>query len=393
MSAMNPRSVLAAVAAAALCCGYANAQGAAASEEAKALAVAKREAAEANMRWQQLERRAAAATNEAAKARAAAAAVAARIQAAEADLTAAETRIRIVEGMRAEQRARLAERQAPVVRLTGALQTMARRPPALALVQPGSVHDVVHVRSLLASTLPIVRARTAGLRREIREGNRLRRQAELARASLQQGQQELKKQRLALARLEERQRARSAELASSAITESDRALSFSEEARDLTELMGTREFQAQIRQNLVGLPGPSLRPGTRIDRARASAPPPYILPVEGRILSGMGEISDGGVHARGLTFATAPSAEVIAPRLGRVVYAGRFRGYGTIVIIEHGAGWTSVITDLAEARVAVGQTVRMGDVIGRAGSDDLRISIELRRNGRPFPIAGLLRLG
>ena len=390
---MNPRSVLAAVAAAALCCGYANAQGAAASEEAKALAVAKREAAEANMRWQQLERRAAAATNEAAKARAAAAAVAARIQAAEADLTAAETRIRIVEGMRAEQRARLAERQAPVVRLTGALQTMARRPPALALVQPGSVHDVVHVRSLLASTLPIVRARTAGLRREIREGNRLRRQAELARASLQQGQQELKKQRLALARLEERQRARSAELASSAITESDRALSFSEEARDLTELMGTREFQAQIRQNLVGLPGPSLRPGTRIDRARASAPPPYILPVEGRILSGMGEISDGGVHARGLTFATAPSAEVIAPRLGRVVYAGRFRGYGTIVIIEHGAGWTSVITDLAEARVAVGQTVRMGDVIGRAGSDDLRISIELRRNGRPFPIAGLLRLG
>jgi septal ring factor EnvC (AmiA/AmiB activator) len=392
MSAMNPRTALAAVAAAALCCGYAIAQGGA-SEEAKALAAAKREAAEATARWQQLERRAAAATNEAAKARAAAAAVAARIQAAEADLTAAETRIRIIEGMRAEQRARLAERQAPVVRLTAALQTMARRPPALALVQPGSVHDVVHVRSLLASTLPIIRERTAGLRREIQEGNRLRQQAELARASLRQGQQELKKQRLALARLEERQRARSAELASSALTESDRALSFSEEARDLAELMGTREFQARIRQSLAGLPGPRLRPGTQIGRARGSVPLPYILPVEGEILSGMGEISDAGVHARGLTFATAPSAEVIAPRAGRVVYAGRFRGYDTIVIIEHGAGWTSVITDLAEAQVAVGQTVRMGDVIGRAGSRDPRISVELRRNGRPSPIAPLLRLG
>ncbi len=389
---MNPRTALAAVAAAALCCGYAIAQGGA-SEEAKALAAAKREAAEATARWQQLERRAAAATNEAAKARAAAAAVAARIQAAEADLTAAETRIRIIEGMRAEQRARLAERQAPVVRLTAALQTMARRPPALALVQPGSVHDVVHVRSLLASTLPIIRERTAGLRREIQEGNRLRQQAELARASLRQGQQELKKQRLALARLEERQRARSAELASSALTESDRALSFSEEARDLAELMGTREFQARIRQSLAGLPGPRLRPGTQIGRARGSVPLPYILPVEGEILSGMGEISDAGVHARGLTFATAPSAEVIAPRAGRVVYAGRFRGYDTIVIIEHGAGWTSVITDLAEAQVAVGQTVRMGDVIGRAGSRDPRISVELRRNGRPSPIAPLLRLG
>jgi hypothetical protein len=35
---------------------------------------------------------------------------------------------------------------------------MARRPPALALVQPGSIDEVVHVRSLLASTLPVIRA-------------------------------------------------------------------------------------------------------------------------------------------------------------------------------------------------------------------------------------------
>ncbi len=389
---MKPRFVLVAVAAAALCCGYAIAQGGA-SEEAKALAVAKREAAEATARWRQLDREAAAATGEAAKARAASAALAARIQAAEADLTAAETRIRIVEGMRAQQRARLAERQGPVVRLTAALQTMARRPPALALIQPGSVDEVVHVRSLLASTLPIIRARTAGLREEIAEGNRLRRQAELARVSLREGQQELKNQRLALAQLEERQRARSQELASSALTESDRALSLSEEARDLTDLMGTREYQARVRSSLAALPGPSLRPGTTADRTRAAAPPPYILPVQGRLITGMGEISAAGVHARGLTFATAPNAEVIAPRAGRVAYAGRFRGYGMIVILDHGRGWTSVITDLAEVGVTVGQSLATGSALGRAGSRDPRVTVELRRAGRPFPIAPLLRLG
>lgn len=388
---MKARSLLAALTAALLCCSYAIAQ-ASPSEEIMALAAAKREAAEATRRWQQLDQQAAAATNEAAKARAAAAAVAARIQAAEAELTAAETRIRIVEAMRAEQRARLAERQAPVVRLSAALQTMARRPPALALVQPGSVHQVVHVRSLLASTLPLIRSRTAGLRREIQEGNRLRHQAELARASLLQGQQELKKQRLALAQLEQRQRARSAELASSALIESDRALSLNEEARDLTELMGTREYQARIRQDLASLPGPILRPGTKPD-PQSGAPAAYILPAEGRVLTGTGEISDAGVHARGLTLATAPGAPIAAPRAGRVAYAGRFRSYGTIVIIEHGGGWTSVVTDLSEARVSVGQNVRMGEVIGRARSSDPRISIELRRNGRPFPIAALLRLG
>src|SRR3546814_18640567 len=61
-------------------------------------------------------------------------------------------------------------------RSVAALQMMARRPPALTLVQPGSLTDLVHVRSLLASTLPVIRERTAGLRAEVEEGNRLRRQ-------------------------------------------------------------------------------------------------------------------------------------------------------------------------------------------------------------------------
>ena len=389
---MTPRLVLSAIAAAALCCSLAIAQGTTSAEEANALALAKREAREAAARAEKLERERDAATGEAAKARAAASAVAAKIQEAEADLTAAETRVRIVEGLRAQQRARLALRQGPVVRLTAALQTMARRPPALAMIQPGSIDDVVHVRSLLASTLPVIRARTAGLREEIRAGDALRRQAETARSALIEGQQELKKQRLALSRLEQRQRARSQELASSALVESDRALSLSEEARDLTELMGTREYQARVRQRLAGLPGPMLRPGTKPQPPR-STPPPYRLPVEGRLLTGTGEISEAGVHARGLTFETTPGAEVVAPRSGRIVYAGRFRGYGEIVIIEHGGGWTSVITDLAAVDVAVGSTVRTGEAIGRASQRSPRVSVELRRNGTAVAIAPLIGLG
>ena len=145
--------------------------------DAGALLAAKREADEATRRSQQLEQQAAQATNEAARARAEAAALAARIEAAEADISAAEARVRIIAVLAAQQRARLAEKQAPLVRLTAALQTMARRPPALALVQPGSVDDVVHIRSLLASTLPVVRARTAALRYEVERGEQLRRQA------------------------------------------------------------------------------------------------------------------------------------------------------------------------------------------------------------------------
>jgi septal ring factor EnvC (AmiA/AmiB activator) len=360
-------------------------------DEAAALVLAKRQAEEATRRSEALEREAAEATGEAAKARAAAAAVAARIQAAEADLTAAETRIRIIEALRVAQRARLAERQAPVVRLTAALQTMARRPPALALIQPGSVDDVVHVRSLLASTLPVIRARTAGLREEIRAGNVLRRQAETARAALVEGQEELRKRRLAFARLEAEQRRRSEELANSALTESDRALALGEEARDLMALMGTREYQARLRASLSALPGPVLRPGSDRDPlVPAPRQPRYMLPVAGRLVTGLGEISDAGVHARGLTFETAANAPVVAPRAGRVVYAGPFRGYDEIVILDHGGGWTSVVTGLSGLAVRVGQTVPMGAPLGRTSPGEPRVTVELRRGGRPFPIAPLL---
>jgi septal ring factor EnvC (AmiA/AmiB activator) len=385
------RLALPALTLALLAAGLAGAQSRTAPAEAEALALAKRQAEQATARSLQLERQAAEATDEAAKARAAAAAIASRIQAAEADLTAAETRIRIIEGLRAKQRARLAERQEPVVRLTAALQTMARRPPALALIQPGSIDNVVHVRSLLASTLPIIRERTADLRREIRAGDRLRRQADLAKASLANGQQELRTQRLALAKLEETQRVRSATLSSSAVLEGDRALVLGEEARELSALMGTREYQARVRARLLDLAGPVLRPGT------ASAPsaqplrqPRYILPVEGRLVTGMGEISDAGVHARGLTFEVPGNSQVVAPRDGRIVYAGPFRGYGRIVILDHGGGWTTVVTDLETVTANVGDVVAMGAAIGSTGSRGTRVTVELRRNGRPFPIAPLV---
>ena len=364
-----------------------------AGSERSAFVAAQREAAEASKRSELLEGEAKKATSEAARARAEAGALAARIESAEADITAAETRIRLIEALRAQQRARLAEMQGPVIRLTAALQTMARRPPALALVQPGSIDEVVRVRSLLASTLPVIRERTAGLRAEVAWGNRLRQDADRAVAALTSSREELRKRRTALAAFEQKQRSRSASLMESAMLESDRALAFGEEARELDILAGTRQFQEQLRTSLSELPGPLLRPGEGSAKAPAQARATYRLPVEGRLVTGMGEISDAGIHARGLTFATEAGAQIVAPARGRIAYAGRFRGYGLIVIIDHGSGWTTAITNLGALGVKVGDRVTMGTPIGRAGDGEPEIMVELRRNGRPFPIAPLIALG
>ena len=107
-------------------------------------------------------------------------------------------------------------------------------------------------------------------------------------------------------------------------------------------------------------------------------------------MTGVGEISDAGVHARGLTFATASGAPVVAPAGGRIVYAAPFRSYGHIVIIDHGRGWSSVITDLASIEVRRGAIVRRGAPLGRAEEREPQVTVELRREGRPVPIAQLI---
>ena len=358
---------------------------------ANPLALARQQAEEARRRSELLERQADRATDQAAKARAAAAAFAARIEAAEAEITAAGTRIAMIERLRAQQRGRLAEKQGPLIRLTAALQTMARRPPALALVRPGSLDEVVHVRALLASTLPEIRARTADVRAEVERGNALRRQAERAVAALRAGQDDLRRRKLALAQFEQKQRARSQTLMESAMFESDRALALGEEARDLAALSQRREFQEQVRRRLAQLPTPLARP------INPPQPPhggrsAYRLPVQGRLLAGMGEISDAGIHARGVTVETAAAAEVVAPSAGTIVYAGPFRGYGAVVIIDHGGGLSTTITDLASLAVKRGDRVRIGQSLGRAAAQ-AKVRLELRRNGQPVPIAPLVYSG
>ncbi len=353
-------------------------------EDAQSLRIAKAQAAEATLRSARLEQQAAQAVNQAARARAQAEALVARIEAAEADLTAAETRIALIRNLQREQRARLAERQAPLVRLTAALQTLARRPPAMALAQPGSIDDLVRVRSVLASTLPRIRAQTAGIRAEVARTAELAAQAELAQNALATSRTALTRRRVELARFEAAQRARSTQLAGLALTEGDRALALGEEARSLARTLGTRQFQAQLQARLSALPGPLPRP---IEAGPTQAPegsPRYMLPVEGRLVTGVGEISDAGVHARGLTLDTEAGARVSAPANGRVLYAAPFRSYGTVLIIDHGRGWSTVITNLSEVDVTPGQMVSRGTAIARAGD---QVTVELRRGNRPVPIA------
>ena len=367
-------------------------------EQRQRLIEAKAQSVAAAARSAKLEREAAREKDQAAQARAQEAAVAARVQQAEADIAAGRARLAIISQLLADQRASLATRQGPVTRLMAALQSFARRPALISIVQPGSVRDIVHVRAVLASTLPVIRARTADVRADLARTRQLQAGASLATARLAESRTRLEAQRLALTRLEAEHRLRSRALGRDALFESDRAIALGERARDIVDLMDRLGSQAATREELESLPGPLPRPprpgevSSPVETVSWSrSAPPYRLPVMGRVVIGLGELSDAGVRSRGLTIASAADAAAIAPAAGRIAYAGRFRAYGMIVIIDHGGGWTSLISGLGTVSAKVGQTVGQGSPIGRAGlGDDPRVTIELRRRDRPVDMTPLI---
>ncbi|WP_082456965.1 murein hydrolase activator EnvC family protein [Sphingomonas sp. Leaf23] len=352
------------------------------------LSAARRDAAEAAIRSRRLEQAARAARAGAERTRAAQAALTARIAAAEADARAARARVALVGELLDRRRADLAAGQAPVARLVGALQSLATRPAWLAVAQPGSTDDLVHVRAVLGTVVPVMQQRTAAVRVRVADAARLRSQAGVALSALAASNARLEGERLTLVRAEAAQRLRSRALARGAMVESDRAIALGEQARDIVDRLEELGEASDTRAALAALPGPLPRPeGT----SSPLPPPAYRLPVRGAVATGFGEISDSGVRARGLTLTVAPGALVLAPAPGRIAFSKRFRGYRRVVILDHGDGWTTTVTGLAASMGPVDGRVVAGTPIGRAPMGDAPpVTIELRRRGVPVDLAAML---
>lgn len=359
-----------------------------------ALAEARRQEEAARARAEQLEQQAHAAVEAADRSAHEAAALAARIQQAEAGVAAQRATMALIDRQREDLRIRLAERQQPLVRLTAALQRLARRPLLFTLFRPGSVQDTMHLRAVLATMLPEVASRTAGLRGDIDRARALRVDAERAVDGLRQEQQALAARRTDLSALETSQRLVARQSAGTADREAERALALSEQARDLGSLADTLAKAGTLRDALAALPGPVMRPD-RPEAAQAfpgesvgtmaapRAPAAFLLPVQGRIVAGFGESATAALRSRGITLAPQPGAQVVAPGAGRVAFAGPYRGFGQIVIVDHGQGWTSLVTGLSMLDLAVGQQVVAGSPLGTAPGGRPTITYELRRDGQP----------
>jgi septal ring factor EnvC (AmiA/AmiB activator) len=322
-------------------------------------------------------------------------AVAARAQEHEAALTRLESEIRELQATEEATGARLARGRTQLAGVLAALQRLARHPPVALAALPATPTDTVRSAILLRAAVPAIEARASRLRDDLKVLGEVRDAMAGAREKLYAERSRLAEQQTTLAALVREKASLAERLHAESAEARERAAKLGDEARSLRDLLAKlaearrQEAEQRRRARLAPLPAPAPPP--------AALPPshksgevaslgPMGLPARGVIKRRFGGNDEFGQPARGMSLKTRPAAQVVAPRDGEIVFAGPFRGFGQLLIIEHGAEYHVLLAGMARIDAAVGDKVLAGEPVGVMGggnSPEPILYLELRRKGRP----------
>jgi septal ring factor EnvC (AmiA/AmiB activator) len=329
------------------------------------------------------------------------------------DIEEITSRLEDLKERQEEIRLSLSARRDVLAEVLGALQRMGLNPPPAMLVKPEDALSSVRSAILLGAVVPELREETDALVADLAELSRLTASIEAERSRLTQTVteqvEEQKKLSLLLDQKKSLQGAREAALAE----ERTKAAALAEQAGSLKELIASIEKEIVAKRSaqeeakraeeerqkreaaLAALPIPELN--------RLTGPQPFssmtkqvALPVSGRFARHFGDEDGNGGVMHGDTVTTQSGAIVTAPSDGDVLYAGPFRSYGQLLILNAGDGYHVVLAGMGRISVTPGQSVLAGEPVGamgEAGASNVsgsgngkaapELYIEFRKDGKP----------
>jgi murein hydrolase activator len=333
---------------------------------------------------------------------------AARMRTMEDQVAAAQERLKPLDLREGALRRSLEGRRAVMAEVLAALQRIGRHPPPALMVPAEDALQSLRSAMLLGAVLPAMRHDADLLIADLLELTRLREQIAAERDNLnrQLAAQTQERQRLTLL----------TELRQKEQLDNEKALGI--ERQHLTELARSadnlKDLMAKLEQSLPpaaraqraadakaadgGTETASLKDPGRLEPAItfASAKGRLPLPVNGVRIKEFGAPDGTGGTEKGLTVATRPGAQITAPCDGWVVYAGTFRNYGQLLILNAGSGYHVLLAGMDRISVDLGQFVVTGEpvaVMGGGGgqvpaalsasSGQPVLYVEFRKDGTP----------
>lgn len=341
---------------------------------------------------------------------------AANVRAVETKVDEAEARLRSLNGREQQMRASLDSRRADIVEVLAALQRAGRRTPPALLVRPEDALQSLRTAMLLGAVVPELRGRAEAIAGELGELVALRRNIAAERDQLATDRDRIRNDQTRLTALVDERQRQQASREKDLSAESARAITLSKQVGDLQGLIAKMEQDlqsaakaaekaaeaaklAEAKASASAKPGP----GAFKDRSRttpaiafASAKGLLPLPVNGNKIRDFGGSDGVGGVQKGISLATKPGSQITTPCDGWVVYAGPFRSYGQLLILNAGGGYHVLIAGMERISVNIGQFVLTGEPVATMGSTSQVASIlatnasqpvlyvEFRKDGTPI---------
>lgn len=305
----------------------------------------------------------------------------------------------------------LSQRRFEMSGTLAALERISRNPPQTLLAYPGAPTQMARSAMLLKVALPRIREEADQLTDTLDELTRIREETqeriaavEVETVALEEEQNRLtgilrRKSTLLRQTKSERQEVnrRIGELAAKAESIRDLLAQIQAERERREEAERKRretlaERQAEALQQQDEPPqAPAKEKAAALNKPNGIRPfpasGPITDPTSASVVRYYGQRNKMGQTERGITYATRPGAQIVAPHDGLVAFAGPFEGYGHILIIEHDGGYHTLLAGLERLDTGIGQWVLAGEPVGamgRSAVDGNELYLELRRRGRPI---------
>lgn len=332
---------------------------------------------------------------------------AARIRGTETQIAASEERLRALDERERSIRASLEQRRSVIAEVLAALQRIGRDPPPALLVQPEEALRSLRSAMMLGAVLPELRFEARALAADLGELARVRGEMRAEREVAARDLATLVEERRRMTLLIEERQRRQTEAARALEGERERMAALGRQAESLKELIARLEKETaraamtarglgESDQRTAALRDPNgdwgrLGPAVEFAAAKGALP----LPVNGVRIREFGAPDGLGGSEKGLTVATRPGAQVIAPCDGWIVYAGPFRSYGQLLILNAGGGYHVLLAGMERISVALGQFVLAGEPVAvmgggppasarvTGGTGQPALYIEFRKDGTP----------
>lgn len=318
--------------------------------------------------------------------------ISSQIQEQEAAIAASEAELKRLAEEQVVLMADLGERREVLSELLAGLQRLEQNPPPALVVKPDDVLAALRGAMLFGTVVPQLQDDARTLAQELARLDAVKAEIAARKQTLSADMARLETARSEIDGLIAQKRALISRGNADLDAERKRADALAANARSLRQLL---DGLAAARKAAEAEAARAAADAAEAARLEAEKRQPRIaftetkgqlaLPATGRILRRYGDPDGLGGTSQGLVIATRKGAQVTAPADGEVEFAGPFRSYGKVVILNPGSGYRILLAGLDELTAVTGERLRAGEPVGVMGDGPSSVTLlgELVQNGEP----------